>query len=90
MRHRAGIGMSENSDAVVVIVSEETGSISVAIGGMLKRHLMPETLRQLLTLDAESWRENCAGIREYFEQFGDKLPHELREELEALEKAFAE
>lgn len=48
MRHRAGIGMSENSDAVVVIVSEETGSISVAIGGMLKRHLMPETLRQLL------------------------------------------
>ena len=48
MRHRAGIGMSENSDAVVVIVSEETGSISVAIGGMLKRHLMPETLGKLL------------------------------------------
>ena len=48
MRHRAGIGMSENSDAVVVIVSEETGSISVAAGGMLKRHLMPETLSKLL------------------------------------------
>lgn len=48
MRHRAGIGMSENSDAVVVIVSEETGSISVAIGGMLKRHLKPETLETLL------------------------------------------
>ena len=48
MRHRAGIGMSENSDAVVVIVSEETGSISVALGGMLKRHLMPETLCKLL------------------------------------------
>ena len=48
MRHRAGIGMSENSDAVVVIVSEETGSISVATGGMLKRHLMPETLENLL------------------------------------------
>ena len=48
MRHRAGIGMSENSDAVVVIVSEETGSISVAIGGMLKRHLKPETLENLL------------------------------------------
>ena len=47
-RHRAGIGMSENSDAVVVIVSEETGSISVAIGGMLKRHLKPETLGKLL------------------------------------------
>lgn len=48
MRHRAGIGMSENSDAVVAIVSEETGSISVAIGGMLKRHLKPETLENLL------------------------------------------
>ena len=48
MRHRAGIGVSETSDAVVVIVSEETGSISVALGGMLKRHLQPETLDQLL------------------------------------------
>lgn len=48
MRHRAGVGMSENSDAVVVIVSEETGTISVAIGGMLKRHLAPETLEKLL------------------------------------------
>ncbi|WP_294519285.1 diadenylate cyclase CdaA [uncultured Pseudoflavonifractor sp.] len=48
MRHRAGIGASEHSDAVVAIVSEETGSISVAVGGMLKRHLAPETLDRLL------------------------------------------
>ena len=48
MRHRAGIGMSEHSDAVVVIVSEETGSISAAMGGTLKRHLAPETLERLL------------------------------------------
>ena len=40
---------SEASDAVVVIVSEETGTISVAIGGMLKRHLAPQTLEKLLT-----------------------------------------
>ncbi len=51
MRHRAGIGISENSDAVVAIVSEETGSISVAINGMLKRHLAPETLERLLKLE---------------------------------------
>ena len=44
-----GIGTSEVSDAVVVIVSEETGTISVAIGGMLKRHLAPQTLGKLLT-----------------------------------------
>ena len=47
-RHRAGVGMSESSDAVVVIVSEETGTISVAVGGMLKRHLAPQTLEKLL------------------------------------------
>ncbi len=47
-RHRAGVGMSEASDAVVVIVSEETGAISVAIGGMLKRHLAAQTLERLL------------------------------------------
>ena len=51
MRHRAGIGVSENSDAVVAIVSEETGSISVAVNGMLKRHLSPETLERLLRLE---------------------------------------
>ncbi len=47
-RHRAGVGMSEASDAVVVIVSEENGTISVAVGGMLKRHLAPQTLEKLL------------------------------------------
>lgn len=47
-RHRAAVGMSESADAVLVVVSEETGAISVAIGGMLKRHLTPETLRRIL------------------------------------------
>ena len=47
-RHRAAVGMSEVTDAVVVVVSEETGAISVAIGGMLKRHLAGQTLEKLL------------------------------------------
>ena len=48
MRHRAGIGMSEHSDAVIAIVSEETGGISVAVNGRLRRHLAPETLERVL------------------------------------------
>ena len=47
-RHRAAVGMSESSDSVLVVVSEETGAISVAIGGMLKRHLSPEVLKKVL------------------------------------------
>lgn len=48
-RHRAGLGMSEESDAVVVIVSEETGGISIACGGELNMKLSPETLERELT-----------------------------------------
>lgn len=56
-RHRAGIGVSENSDAVVVIVSEETGTISTAVEGNLQRGYTRETLteflRAYLTTDAD-------------------------------------
>ncbi|MEG0035367.1 MAG: diadenylate cyclase CdaA [Oscillospiraceae bacterium] len=48
MRHRAGIGMTEHSDAVVAIVSEETGAISVAVDAMLKRHLTLDTFEKIL------------------------------------------
>ena len=47
-RHHAALGTSEVTDAVVVVVSEETATISVAVGGMLKRHLALQTLEKLL------------------------------------------
>ena len=47
-RHRAGLGMSEESDSVVVIVSEETGNISIACGGELNMNLSPESLEKKL------------------------------------------
>jgi diadenylate cyclase len=56
-RHRSGLGISEQADVVVVIVSEETGSISLAENGILHRGLTPTNLRKelkdRLTLDSE-------------------------------------
>ena len=73
-RHRAGVGMSEVSDAVVVIVSEETGTISVAVGGMLKRHLTARTLERLLKneLSPDKEREDNQGIQKIFNKLTDK------------------
>ena len=48
MRHRAGVGISERSDAVAIIISEQSGAVSVAVDGMLKRHLSKDTLEKLL------------------------------------------
>ena len=71
MRHRAGIGLSEQSDAVVVIVSEETGSVSVAIEGMLKRHLTASVFEKLLRSELISDEDESSkrGFANYIKKF---------------------
>lgn len=64
-RHRAGVGMSENSDAVVVILSEETGMISVAEGGELQRNFTPETLAKTLE-DRILWNQGDTDVKKRF------------------------
>lgn len=76
-RHRAAVGMSEVSDAVIVVVSEETGAISVAVDGVLKRHLAPQTLEKLLR------NELCP---ETPQQQEESLVLKLRQKLQKKEK----
>lgn len=75
-RHRAAVGISEVTDAVTVVVSEETGAISVAVGGMLKRRLAPQMLERMLR------NELCPQE----EQQNDNLIVKLTQKLKKTEK----
>ncbi len=74
-RHRAAIGISENSDAVAVVVSEETGSISIAVNGKLKqgfdKETLKDTLNNLLLQNNISYKGFLATLKK---SRGDKQP----------------
>jgi diadenylate cyclase len=67
MRHRAGLGISEQADVISVIVSEETGSISIAENGHLNRGLSKDALYQKLLEELKP--VGAKGWREFFEQY---------------------
>lgn len=67
-RHRAAIGITEKSDAVAVVVSEETGKISYAKDGGLHRDITPENLRDILTLEFSDLASDDTDIRGFFKR----------------------
>ena len=77
-RHRAAIGITEDSDCFAVIVSEETGSISFTLGGHITRHLDGPGLRRLIQRAMEPWHTD----EEVAEQEADERRHE--QELEEI------
>jgi diadenylate cyclase len=76
-RHRAGIGITEETDAIAVIVSEETGAISLAIGGKIERDLTVEELRERLSSE----------LRRYVSPVALPTVGPLREESDASEES---
>ena len=75
-RHRAGVGMSENSDAIVIILSEETGVISVAEGGELQRNFDAEALAKTLK-ERILWNQSDSVLKKKF-RIGKKKKEEKK------------
>ncbi len=69
-RHRAAIGITEKSDAIAVVVSEETGKISYAKDGGIHRDITPENLREVLTIEFSDMSSVEADIRGLFKRGG--------------------
>ena len=79
LRHRAALGISEVTDAVAVVVSEETGSISVVHGGRMIRRLDPERLENILLALYRSFQSR-RGLAGLFRRWFPDEPKESQEE----------
>jgi diadenylate cyclase len=93
-RHRAGIGITEETDALAVIVSEETGAISMAVGGKIERDLTAEQLRERLSSELRRYMSpvtlpTVVGQIEEADS-GEESPLRLRAQIDADGDAEAE
>ena len=75
-RHRAGVGISEVSDSMTIIISEETGHVSVAKGGVLMRNITSEELRNALEKIQNKKVVHNSKIRHFFKERGSKWKKE--------------
>lgn len=75
LRHRAALGISEVSDAIAVVVSEETGSISIVHGGRMIRRLDPERLENILRAFFKPSNPR-QGLREFIQRLLTRQPHD--------------
>lgn len=79
-RHRAAVGMSERFDSISLVVSEETGSISIAMDGKLQRHLVPEQLDEVLhsELLVNILEDDIPEDVSFWDKLLDKIPGHRR------------
>lgn len=75
-RHRAAIGLSEQTDALVLVVSEETGAVSLARGGALQRYLthrdVKDLLRPVMKQPMLNWKDSLLAKLNSFRSSGDE------------------